>query len=412
MLFVPTGKSKNSDNRFEILRIIPGPGIFMLNAGKSETQAEIFDFGIAYDRAWVGLNLRGQPGKILTIKLKTGVSREFSLGIGNMLSVMYLRADTINTSVTAIVSRQMSKKHTEYFLVSYDTTGKLLREVMIGSPADERILTNFRVVSEKETTIVAGSYSKGAAKSSQKNDQSPETTGFFCSVIKDGIPQTCKFYNYLEFKNAEAFIAEKDVMNLKKKALKKNKSLNEYSLDFQVVMHELISVDGQYILTAEVYAPQYHSETFTDFDFYGRPYTNSYSVFDGYRYSNAIVACFDQGGNLLWDNTIELRNFLSMELKRNVVTFPSADNLVLFYSNEGMIGSKVIHRNSVVEKTDFTPADLMFPEDKLLTETKGMVQKWYGNFFILSGYQEIKNIAREANNKRLVFYFSKLKFTP
>jgi hypothetical protein len=413
MLFVPAGKSKSSDDRFEILRIIPKPGILMLNTGKSEAQSEFVDFSIRNDRAWIGVNLRGQPGKIITIKLNSGVSRDFALGAGSSLSVKYVHADSVACTVTAVVSRQMSKKNNEYFFVSYDTLGKLLREVMIGSQADERVLTNFRIrYFMQGTTMVAGSYCQGTVKSTQKDDQYPETTGLFCCIIKDGKQQACNFYNFLEFKNAESFIGEKDVMNLKKKALKKNKSLNEYSLDFQVVMHELMSYKGQFLLTSEVYAPQYHSETFTDFDFYGRPYTNSYSVFDGYRYSNAIIASFNENGNLVWDNTIELRNFLSMELRKNVVCFPSGSHFVLLYSSEGMIGSKIISENSVIEKTDFSPIDLMYPEDKLVTETKGKVQYWYGNFFIVSGFQEIKNIAREAGNKRLVFYFSKLQFTP
>jgi hypothetical protein len=52
----------------------------------------------------------------------------------------------------------------------------------------------------------------------------------------------------------------------------------------------------------------------------------------------------------------------------------------------------------------------MHPDDKLQSESKSRILSWYGNYFITSGYQEIKNIALESDNKRLVFYFSKIRF--
>jgi hypothetical protein len=80
--------------------------------------------------------------------------------------------------------------------------------------------------------------------------------------------------------------------------------------------------------------------------------------------------------------------------------------------NDGILASKIIHKTEIVEKTDYTPIDLMYPEDKLISEIKGKVDKWYGNYFIASGFQEIKNIAKETDNRRLVLFFSKLIFEP
>ena len=43
-------------------------------------------------------------------------------------------------------------------------------------------------------------------------------------------------------------------------------------------------------------------------------------------------------------------------------------------------------------------------------EIKERLIPWYENYFLGYGYQEIKNIALASNNKRLVFYFTKLRF--
>jgi hypothetical protein len=112
----------------------------------------------------------------------------------------------------------------------------------------------------------------------------------------------------------------------------------------------------------------------------------------------------------LWDNNIEIRNLVSFELSPKVVSFSQGKSLVLCYESDGKIGSKIIEENNVVEKLDFSGLDLLNPDDKLLSETKGVLMHWYRNYFLVCGYQDIKNIALETNNKRLVFYFSKLQF--
>ena len=163
-------------------------------------------------------------------------------------------------------------------------------------------------------------------------------------------------------------------------------------------------------MLAESFFPQYHTENFTDFDFYGRPFTNSYTIFDGYRFRSAIATGFDKSGKLLWDNTMEIRNLLTNDLNTKINIFPSQDNIVMAYLSEGKIASKIIHQGEVIEKISFSGLESGYPNDKLIKETKSRMIPWYENFFICFGYQEIKNVALENNNKRSVFYFNKIRF--
>ncbi len=411
LLFAHGGKSHSAENEFEILRIQLKKGTFVLNKGKILESEEVAAFGIDHGRAWLGINGKGQAGKILTIRLKQGTERTFPLGQGSLISVRWMKPDISFPGVTAIVSRQISKKGVETYLVRYDTAGVIKSEVLIGTPDGDRILTNFQMISTRPGAyLLLGTYGQGTSNSSQKNRNPDETTGFFVSSIRDGVQKSVSFYNFLELQSASSLLGERDIMNLKKKALKKNKPLTEYSLDFPILLHDIERFNEQNILAAEVFSPQYHTENFTDFDYYGRPYTNSYSVFDGYRFVNAIVGGVDNDGKLLWDNTLEIRNLVSSELSKKVVVFQSGIDLVLCYVSDGKIGSKIIRENNVVEKLDFAQIEMLYPDDKLLSETKGRLVPWYGNYFLSYGYQEIKNIALESNNKRLVYYFSKLRF--
>ena len=192
--------------------------------------------------------------------------------------------------------------------------------------------------------------------------------------------------------------------------MKKSKLPGEYSVDFPLMFQDIVQHDGRFILPAEVYSPQYRTESYTDFDFYGRPYTNSYSVFDGFRYQNAIVAGFDSDGRLIWDNVLEIRNLVSFDPSPKVALYFDGNDILLSFLGDGKIGYKIIRADSIVEKLDYVALDLLYPDDKLINESGGRMIKWYENYFLCYGYQEIKNIALTSNNKRMVFYVNKVRF--
>lgn len=411
LFFVTSGKSRSANHEFELLRIVIRNGTFILNKGLLPANAEVISFGIRQDRAWIGINIKGQAGSIRNIRLKQGSEKSFPLGQGNLISVRWMKPDSTSEAVTAVVGRQISKKEYEYYLVRYDTAGIIKSEILIGALTGGRELKQMDVISPQTGEyLLLGIYGDGTGASTSKSRSADESTGFFASTIKNGVQKSIQFYNYLELQHAGSLLGERDIMNLKKKALKKNKSLGSYSLDIPVLLQGISRFKDQYVIAAEIFSPQYHSENFTDFDYYGRPYTNSYSVFDGYRFANAIVAGFNNDGKLIWDNTLEIRNIVSHELASKVVVFQSGDDHVLCYISDGKIGSKIITENNVVEKLDFAPIDLMYPGDKLISESRGRLVPWYANYFLSYGYHEIKNISLESNNKRLVFYFSKLRF--
>ncbi len=115
-------------------------------------------------------------------------------------------------------------------------------------------------------------------------------------------------------------------------------------------------------------------------------------------------------GKLLWDNSMDIRNLVSFELNSKVNWFNQGMKIVMAYLSDGKITSKIIQNDVVIEKLDFTAVDLAYPNDKLLSETRNSMMPWYGKFFLCYGYQEIKNVSLEQNNKRLVFYFNKISF--
>ncbi|MDD4602222.1 MAG: hypothetical protein PHF97_00245 [Bacteroidales bacterium] len=411
LLYCTSGKTKDRENSFQILRIDCKHAMFLKNSGNYPLDGEISFFGVQKEWAWIGINSKGEAGKIIQLDLNKGQLKNIVLGEGNQIVLRYMKPDSSAQFVTAIVSRFLTKKTSEHYLVHYDTTGKISYEVLLSSQQNDHDLNRFQIARTPDgSDLLFGSYTQGGSGNSGKNKFPDESTGFFSSRIQNKSQKEIKYFNFLEFKNANILLSEKDILSLKKKALKKNKSLGEYSLDFSLIIHDPITWKNQLILIGEVISPQYHTENFTEFDYYGRPYTNSYSVFDGYRFVNAIVAGFDLSGNLLWDNAMEIRNIISFERLPKLIPYFSGDDLILCYSGDGKIATKIIRMGEVIEKLDFSPNELRDPEDKLINESKSKLFYWYDNYFISSGYQEIKNIALVGNNRRLVFFFNKLRF--
>ena len=112
------------------------------------------------------------------------------------------------------------------------------------------------------------------------------------------------------------------------------------------------------------------------------------------------------------DTTIimEFKDMISSDLNPKVVTRFHGDTMLLAYYTGGKIASKVIHNEETTGKIEFSLLESKYPDDKLITETRSGLVPWYDNFFLCYGFQEIKNVALESNNKRFVFQLTKVKF--
>jgi hypothetical protein len=312
-------------------------------------------------------------------------------------------------TLSAVIRKQLTKRFWDNYFIRMDGNGQVIGETLITTLSPERQLAESRIYSVSGSKkLVAGSYLLTSSLTDQQHQKGmAKATGYFAAWFS-GLTQSDVKYNNL--KSADDFLSERDIIALRKKAVKKNRIATEYSTDLNLLVHDIFRRGDQFILLGESYYLQYHTESFTDFDFYGRPYTNTYSVFDGFRYTSAIVAAYDTAGNLLWDNSMEIRNLISQSPDQKVSLHFNGEDAILAYLSEGKIGYKIIREGSTVEKTDYADLDLSLPEDRLVNETKSRMVHWYDNYFICYGYQDIKNLAVSGNATKLVFFCNKVQF--
>ena len=130
-------------------------------------------------------------------------------------------------------------------------------------------------------------------------------------------------------------------------------------------MHDIIVKNGEYIFVGEAYYPVYHTEshTVTRLETYSVPGVNGQSsyqtrpvttteykqVFDGYRFTHALVAGFDEQGAKKWDNCFEMGDIQTYSLREKIKVDQSENKIGMAYVIGNSIVSKYIDGNKVVE---------------------------------------------------------------
>jgi len=409
-LFLSTDKTKGNTVIEMVIRLNFKTGKFTGNRHTLIGNVTPKKFMVFQGQAFLGYNLKTGPAHMQIIDFQLGKVTDIPLTSPMASTITGFIIDTLNNVLYVTICKTVSKKNVVNDLLKINFTGTIVSETEISTISPLWEIGNLQLlIIDPDDLLVVATYSS-AGKSGRTGSISG-SSGFFTCRVKNGVQIDIHFKNFLELKNIQNLMQEKDLISFKKKTLRNNRSINDYALEVNLMVHPLIVHNNQVVFMGESYSPEYHPENFTEFDFYGRPYINTYNVFDGYRYSHAIIAGFDKSGNLKWDNTMEIRNIISSDLNPKVNAFySSSDTMVLCYSSEARIASKIICEDKVIEKLDFSELEQLNPEDKMITDSKNHMVHWYDTFFLCYGYQEIKNINSSGDKKRLVYYFSKVKF--
>ncbi|HRY32874.1 MAG TPA: hypothetical protein P5531_07890 [Bacteroidales bacterium] len=308
---------------------------------------------------------------------------------------------------TIVFETFTSKKHSVFKLARYNINGTEIHKTAIDIGNPQYLLNELVPVPLGEKQILLlGAYSNQASRTfTETENKAGESTGFFSSLMEGQQLKEARFYNFLDFKNffnkMRGNQAIFDSRNIRKD--------QELSSDYRLLIHDVIRKDQEFILVAEAYYPEYHTVTNWTYDYYGHMVPHYYTVFDGYRYNNVFICAFDTSGRMLWDNSMEISNILTMSLKKRINLIFDEKEIILAYLTDGKIGSKVISRDQTLDGIEYVSIELPDSFDRVVSNKEGNLTRWYDNYLLAYGYQEIKNVRRN-DGKREVFYLNKIVF--
>ncbi len=441
---------QNKEGNIFVFMIIPRLQAITEHRASIPEKAEVVDFEISDNVAYIGYNSRkSQPG-IIGFSLVTGEKSKYEITSEKDALLLDISVDTARKDIFATYKIQYSSTRNHLFVNQYSLPGTLVKTFDFSEQVEKKNFNSAQFIPRGEGNgMVAGTYGFNVTSTRRQydyydnyynsyyynyyspyysrqpdydanEDKTPVSDGYFTATVTNGVADKIKYYNFSGFSNAFKYITDPNALRAKARPIKKKEKtseiestnadvLNDKTLNLRLITHELLVNNGQVIISSEAYSPEYHTNTQMSYDFYGRAFPTSYQVFDGFRYSHAFVAGFDSSGNMLWNNGMEMRDIITKYLNRKLNCLFENDETVLYYNANNKVAFKTIKGNTIIENTAYTTLVPKRSNDQPYDEYLGTIEHWYDDYFIATGYQTIRNNYLESN-KRNVFYISKMAF--
>jgi len=360
------------------------------------------------------MNFKLKPLLYIADFKKKNIS-QYPFNLNGNSRVTSIALDKDATTVNVFVTSKQSRDKVQFSIFVFDKEGN--KTGIIPLKVDDNIdITSGKVMSmDKDEQVVIGTYTqrpKGFKESyfDLQNTTTTTSTGMYYAKIKNGEQEFIKTYPYSKFSNFYKYLTFRSQNSLKKKIARKEAKGKPLNLQYNLLVHNLVKMNDEFVMVAEAYYPEYETNCETVFNPNGSTYQRCYTVFVGYRFTHAIIAGFDEKGELIWDNSFEIMDILTYDLKPKVKFLLEDNEILLVYSFNGELKSKVVSGNEVIEGKTGVKIDTGSADDKVKDSYGSGIEYWYDNYFIAYGYQKIKSDKSSGRSRRKVFYFNKIAY--
>jgi len=357
------------------------------------------DFVVISQQVYILGTLKRLP-VLLEFDLKTKKVAPFSLAIdAKDVEVLEVISEG-ERQVSATISIEVNKRK-QLLTKTFDIITKEGQEFVV-KPSDEYDLLNGKVTSLNEhDKLVIGTYGFRNRLESQ---------GMFVGGYVGGREVIKKYHRFTEMNNFFGFLSENEQQRIANKISKKSKKGKELKLRYRLLVHEAIVHNDEYIMLGEAYYPTYRTERYRRYGPRGY-YYDTRTVFDGYKFTHAVVAAINKRGDLSWDNSFKINDTKTFQLKERVKLLVKEETLTLIYNIEGEVYQLQIKNGKEIEGTRSDLLAKKHDHDRVKLSDTGDAEYWYDNNFLVWGYQKIKNYEGEGDKiKRNVFYINKLSY--
>lgn len=410
LFFIDEDKQKSAYN-LQVLKLDYDIDSFTLINADIPENSEAVTFEIKDKQAVVALNNPAYEPQIAMLDLRSGAVKIIKPEIDGLNIIQQMFYDETRKNWYFVVDNYLGKKQNAIIVLKANASGQVIRTFRINTVVESKVLNEARIASTAgDTLLIIGTYHNHVAKlRSTTDEEGIESAGYFFCRFEGETQTLINYYNFLEFEEMYRSLSSKTLAEIRRKAEKQKNKGEEYSLDYTVLLHDVVPYGNEFVIISEAYYPEYRTVTNMYYDYYGRPIPQTYTVFDGYKYISGIAASFNRQGELNWDNGIELIGILTFKLVKYTGNYVSGDELALFYSNENKVNYKIMGSGKEPGSLQNINLGKLYKGDKVMEDLGSRIIHWYNNYFICYGYQKIKN-NRISGGKRTIFYFHKLAF--
>ncbi len=386
-------------------------------SGSIPLKSEVAGFDIIGNTACLALNLKKRETDIVFINLKTGDVLPVHIDEGIQGYIEALHADKESGIFYIAIKQNKDRRYITDHILGYSKNGSKLLELGIQSVTALKYFRDYVFVPQKNNELlIFGTYDIITGRTLSFKDIEEEneakSAGLFFLKIKDGKQESLYYYDFMSFNNIAGAIGPDDISTLKlpddtSQSVSANKMVSaSFSLSEPTVFK---ASKDLYIFSVEAYRPYYRTETRMDYDFYGRPYPYTYNVFSGYKFHNIIVAGISPDGTLIWNNDFAIEDILTYSTRRNSVVFEDDNYIAMAYVNDGYIVSQIIEGPADIDRSKMK-IGTDFPQDRVSQDENNRILRWYDDYFLIYGYQKLKNRTLGEQSTRVVFYANKIAY--
>lgn len=408
VMFCTSEKRKFSGPDYQLVILDHKEQKLRIINGKTDEKAYFAAFDIIGQNIFSAFNIRN--GKSV-IYINNSINDEINKVIPfpeNESLIFDLKAERTSEYFVIAANSSVSKKKDQLVFLSFTKDGQPWLNCPVEISENQyRLIDGYLDVSPPANWTLTGIFNHQNDRTTTDNSDEKLANGVCYVRTSNGALQTQKFYNFIDFDNIEEIFNKQDGLSVFKKIEKEKKKDRDRDLKFNTILLPPVNNEGNHFFLTEIYSTEYQIVNRYSYDFYGRVYPQSYSVFDGYRFYNAFTGEFDIEGNLLWTNGLIFRDIKNFELTSHAEIYNTGQNIVLVYSADGKIASKVINKFTETGPFERTGIQLKYQEDQLVNEAGSQIEHWHNNYFVAYGLQTIRNSSLNASTRK-VFYLNKI----
>ncbi len=314
----------------------------------------------------------------------------------------------------------MERSYSGYFLrlrtYSYDSDILFEREVQMRD--------NLQIIDGLTLGFVDGNIAIAGSYGSQNSNY---IQGVYFAVIKpEGQDNTVKYHDFGNFEHFFDYTNPRRAERLEEKASEMSERGKDLKLSLRLFLHNMIEVNGEYVLFAEVYDQNYQR---TNVPYYYSPYDRFTSIYNPYRYRyfreayrgyddfqnnmefeflEAIVIGINKNGDVKWDNSLVVDDIEQVSTSSMVDAYADRSFVHMLYKHEEEIVYKSIPYSSAPIEDNWIPIRLEKDVDdiKSTDEEIGGAGYWFNNAFYVWGFHRIAS----GGEKRNVIFINKVIF--
>ena len=386
-------------------------------SGSIPLKSEIAGFEIIGNVGCIALNLKKHETDLVFINLNNGDVNPVHIGEGVPGYIEALYAYNESNIFYVAIKQNKDRRYITDQLLSYSPDGSKLSELMIKGTEALKYFREYVFVPQKDNgLLIFGTYDIITGRTLSFKDIEEErdakSAGMFFMKIKDGKQESLYYHDFMGFSNIMSAVDPSNISTVKMQtdSLQSKHGKQMISATFHLSEPLVFrSENDNYIFSVEAYRPYYRTETRMDYDFYGRPYPYTYNVFSGYKFYDVIIAGISPDGNLLWNNDFEIENILKYSTRRNSVVFEDENYISIAYVNDGYVVSQTIEGPIDLDRSKMK-IGTDFPQDRVSKDQNNHIIHWYNDYFLIYGYQKLKNRTLGNQGTRIVFYANKIAY--